>query len=67
MEQELLTLDFSGIRISQFLVFCEKFVDRCLSFYPFSFDYCIVFPSSVDIHENTNYVANNVTKINELV
>jgi hypothetical protein len=29
-----------------------------LSFYPFSFDYCIVFPSFVDIHENTNYVAN---------
>ena len=27
MEQELLTLVFSGIRISRSLVFCEKFVD----------------------------------------
>jgi hypothetical protein len=43
VEQELLTLlerlssllDFSGVRVTIFLVLCVCFVDRCLSFCPF--------------------------------
>ena len=54
MEQELPTLPeylgsppvFSGIRGTRSLVLCVRFIDRCLSFCPFSFGHCIVCPFS---------------------
>jgi hypothetical protein len=50
VEQELLTLPehlssptvFSGVRITRSLVLCVCFVDRCLTFCPFSFGHCVV-------------------------
>jgi hypothetical protein len=56
VEQELLTLlerlssllDFSGVRVTIFLVLCVCFVDRCLLFCPFSFGHCVVFSSSIN-------------------
>ena len=36
---------FSGVRVTQSLVWCVCFVDRCLSFCPFSFGHCVVCPS----------------------
>jgi len=33
---------FSGVRVMRSLVLCVMFVDRCLTFSPFSFDHCIV-------------------------
>ena len=52
VEQELLTLPehlsyyaFSGVRVTRSLVLCACFVDRCLSFCPFSFGHCVVCPS----------------------
>jgi len=53
VEQELLTLPdhmsshpvLSGVRVTRSLVWCVCFVDRCLSFCPFSFGHCIVFPT----------------------
>ena len=53
VEQDLLTLlehlslppVFSGVRVIRYLVLCVCFVDRCLSFCPFSFDHCAVCPS----------------------
>ena len=36
---------FSGVRVTRFLVSCVCFIDRCLSFCPFSF--CVVCPSSI--------------------
>jgi len=55
VEQELFTFPehlssppvFSGGRITRSLVLCVCFVDRCLSFCPFSFDHCLVCPSSI--------------------
>jgi hypothetical protein len=55
VEQELLTLPehlssplvFSGVRVTRSLVLCVCFVDRCLSFCPFSFSHCAVCPSSI--------------------
>jgi hypothetical protein len=55
VEQDLLTLPdhpssspvFSGIRITRSLVLCVCFVDRCLSFCPFSFGHCVVCSSSI--------------------
>jgi hypothetical protein len=55
VEQELLTLPehlssppvFSGIPVTQSLVLCVCFVDRCLSFCTFSFGPCAVKPSSI--------------------
>ena len=38
---------FSGVRVTRSLVLCVCFVDRCLSFCTFSFDYCVVCPSSI--------------------
>ena len=38
---------FSEIRVARSLIFCVMFVDRCLSFCPFSFDDGIVCPSSI--------------------
>jgi hypothetical protein len=35
----------SGVRVTQSLVLCVCFVDRCLSFCPFSFGHCVVCPS----------------------
>jgi hypothetical protein len=55
VEQELLTLPehlssppvLSGVRVSRFLVLFARFVNRCLSFWSFSFDPCVVCPSSI--------------------
>ena len=55
VEQELLSLPehlssssvFSGVRVTRSLVLCVCFVDRCLSFCPFSFGHCVVCPSSL--------------------
>jgi hypothetical protein len=55
MEQELLTLPehlssppvFSGVRVTRYIVLCDCFVDRCLSFCTFSFDHCVVCSSSI--------------------
>jgi len=49
VEQELLTLQdhlssspvFSGVRVTQSLILCVWFVDRCLSFCRFSFGHCV--------------------------
>ena len=38
---------FSGVRVTRSLVLCVCCVDRCLSFCPFSFDHCDVWPSSI--------------------
>jgi hypothetical protein len=37
---------FSWVRIARSFVLCVCFVDRCLSFCPFSFDHCVVCSSS---------------------
>jgi hypothetical protein len=51
LEQELLTIpehlaeftvSFSGLHVTQYLVLCVCFVDRCLSFCTFSFGHCVV-------------------------
>jgi hypothetical protein len=34
-----------GVRVPRSLVLCKCFVDRCLSFCPFSFGHCVVCPS----------------------
>jgi len=34
--------DFSGVRVTRSLVVCVCFIDRCLSFYSFSFGHCVV-------------------------
>jgi hypothetical protein len=55
VEQELLTLTdhlssppvFRGVRVSRTLVLYVCFVDRCLSFYLFSFGHCVVCSSSI--------------------
>jgi hypothetical protein len=36
----------SGVRVTRSLVLCVCFVDRCLSFCPFSFGHCVVCSSS---------------------
>jgi hypothetical protein len=38
---------FSEVRVTRSLVLCVCFVDRCLSFCPFSFGQCFVCPSSM--------------------
>jgi hypothetical protein len=38
---------FSWTLVTRFLVLCVCFVDRCLSFCPFSFGYCVVCSSSI--------------------
>jgi hypothetical protein len=38
---------FSGVRVTRALVLCVCFVDRCLSFCPFSFGHCVVCPSLI--------------------
>jgi hypothetical protein len=55
VEQELLTLlehlsspqIFRVVRVTQSLVLCVCFVDRCLSFCTFSFGHCVVCSSSI--------------------
>ena len=56
VEQKLFTLPghlssppvFSGVRVTQSLVLCVCFVDRCLSVCTFfSFGHCVVWPSSI--------------------
>ena len=37
---------FSGVRVTRSLVLCVCFVDHCLSFCPFTFDHCVVCPST---------------------
>ena len=41
------TPGFSGVCIIRSLVLCVCFVDRCLSFCPFSFGHCVVCPPSI--------------------
>ena len=56
VEQELPTLPvnlsspqiFSEVNVACSLVLCVYFVDRCLSFCPFSFGHCVVCPSSIN-------------------
>jgi hypothetical protein len=36
--------NFSGVRVARSLVLCVCFVDRCLSFCPFSIGHCVVCP-----------------------
>ena len=38
---------FNGVRVTGSLVLCVCFVDRCLSFCPFSFGHCVVCSSSI--------------------
>jgi len=38
---------FSGVRVTQSLVLCVCFVDRCLSLCPFSFGHCVICLSSI--------------------
>ena len=38
---------FSGVRVTRSIVLCVCFVDRCLSFCPFSFGHCVVGSSSI--------------------
>ena len=55
VEQELPTLlehlnlppFLSGVRVTQSLLLCICFVDRCLSVRTFSFDHCVVNSSSI--------------------
>ena len=55
VEQELLTFPvhlsstpvFSRVRVTRSLGLCVCFVDRCLSFCPFSFGHCVVCSSSI--------------------
>jgi hypothetical protein len=55
VEQELITLPehlssppvFSRVRVTRSLVLCVCLVDRCLSFYTFSFGHCVVCSSSI--------------------
>jgi hypothetical protein len=54
VEQELLSSPehlsshsiFSGVRVPRSFVLCVRFLDRCLSFCPFSVGHCVVCPSS---------------------
>jgi hypothetical protein len=39
--------DFSGARVTRSLVLCVCFADRCLSNIVFSFDRCVVCPSTI--------------------
>ena len=41
------TPGFSWVRVTQSLVFCVIFVNRCLSLCPFSFGDCVVCPSLI--------------------
>ena len=36
---------FSAVRVTRSFVLCVRFVDRCVSFCPFSFGHCVVWPS----------------------
>ena len=55
VEQEVPTLPehmsshpaYSDVRVTRYLVLCGCFLDRCLSFCPFSSSYFIFFPSSI--------------------
>jgi hypothetical protein len=52
VEQELITLPehlsspsfFNGVRVTRSVVLFVSFVDRCLSFCPFSLGHCVVCP-----------------------
>ena len=46
VKQELLTLP-EHLSVTQFLVLCVCFVDRCLSFCTFSFGHCVICSSSI--------------------
>jgi hypothetical protein len=55
VEQDLLTFPeylssppvFSWVRVTRSVILCVCFVDRCLSFCPFSFGHFVVCPSSI--------------------
>ena len=81
MEQELPTLPeymssppvFSGVRVTRALVLYVCFVDRCLSFCPFSFGHCDVWsfviydPDNPLVFSNTSYMANEQKDLKSLV
>ena len=46
---------FSGARVTRSLVLCVCFVDRCLSFCPFSFGHCVVCSSSIYTDSDCHY------------
>ena len=41
------SLVFSGVRVTWYLVLCVCFVERCLTFWPFSFGHFVVCSSSI--------------------
>jgi len=55
VEQEIPTVpehlslspDFSVVRVTRSLALYVCFVDRCMFFFPFSFDHCVFCPSSI--------------------
>ena len=57
VEQELFTLPehlssspvFSWVRVTRSFVLFVCFVDHCLSYFPFSFDHCVVCKSFLDL------------------
>jgi len=57
VKQELLILPehlssppvFCGVRVTRSSVLCVCFVDRCLSFWPFSFVHCVICSTSIYI------------------
>jgi hypothetical protein len=78
VEKELLTLPnhmssspvFSGVRVTRSLVLCVCFVDRCLSFRPFSLGHCVVSPLSIYgfwlpllVSSNYSYTSQNVWQL----
>ena len=50
------TSSFRGVRVVRSLVLCLCFVDRCLSFYPFSLGHSVVCPS---INDSSNSFYNS--------
>ena len=46
-EWNFLAMFFSGVRVTRSLVWCVCFVDRFLSFCPFSLGHCVVCPFSI--------------------
>jgi hypothetical protein len=41
-----MSTSIAGVLVTRYLALCVCFVDRCLSFCPFSFGHCVVCPSS---------------------
>jgi hypothetical protein len=71
VEQEQLNLPehlnlppiFSEVRVTRSLVLCLCFVDLYLSFYPFSFVYCVVWPSFPHSWLNFGFVTRVIGRV----